>query len=162
MPPSSRRWPAPSSSRRARTWPPRASSGSGRRTSSSSCGPRPPPPGPRWCRSRPGRDALAHPAAGRRGRGAHDGGHLRPRRPRPQPPVRPDAGAERGARRVPDAGRLRHVLAAHRLGVNPLLTLLITGPTAFVVGLVLHRLLYAPLLAGDAAESLESRSLLLS
>ena len=47
-------------------------------------------------------------------------------------------------------------------GVNPLLTLLITGPTAFAVGLVLHRLLYAPLLAGDAAESLESRSLLLS
>ena len=37
-------------------------------------------------------------------------------------------------------------------GVNPLLTLLITGPTAFAVGLVLHRLLYAPLLAGDAAE----------
>ena len=29
-------------------------------------------------------------------------------------------------------------------GVNPLLTLLITGPTAFAVGLVLHRLLYAP------------------
>jgi branched-chain amino acid transport system permease protein len=47
-------------------------------------------------------------------------------------------------------------------GVNPLLTLLITGPTAFAVGLVLHRLLYAPLLAGEAAESLESRSLLLS
>ena len=47
-------------------------------------------------------------------------------------------------------------------GVNPLLTLLITGPTAFAVGLVLHRLLYAPLLAGGAAESLESRSLLLS
>ena len=47
-------------------------------------------------------------------------------------------------------------------GVNPLLTLLITGPTAFAVGLALHRLLYAPLLAGGAAESLESRSLLLS
>src|SRR6185503_4637250 len=47
-------------------------------------------------------------------------------------------------------------------GVNPLLTLLITGPTAFAVGLALHRLLYAPLLAGEAAESLESRSLLLS
>jgi branched-chain amino acid transport system permease protein len=46
-------------------------------------------------------------------------------------------------------------------GVNPLLTLLITGPTAFAVGLALHRLLYALLLAGAAAESLESRSLLL-
>src|SRR4029450_1806516 len=40
-------------------------------------------------------------------------------------------------------------------GVNPLLTLLITGPTAFAVGLALHRLLYARLLAGDATESLE-------
>jgi len=47
-------------------------------------------------------------------------------------------------------------------GVNPLLTLLITGPTAFAVGLALHRLLYARLLEGDAPESLESRSLLLS
>jgi len=47
-------------------------------------------------------------------------------------------------------------------GVNPLLTLLITGPTAFAVGLVLHRLLYAPLVTGEAVESLESRSLLLS
>ncbi len=123
-----RRWPGRSSSSRARTWPPRASSGSGRRTSSSSCGPRPRPPGPRWCRSRPGRDALAHPAAGRRGRGIHDGGHLRPRRPRPQSPVRPHAGAERGARRVPDAGRLRHVLAAHRLGRQPAADPLDHGP----------------------------------
>ena len=47
-------------------------------------------------------------------------------------------------------------------GVNPLLTLLITGPTAFAVGLALHRVLYARLLEGDAPESLESRSLLLS
>ena len=47
-------------------------------------------------------------------------------------------------------------------GVNPLLTLLITGPTAFAVGLALHRLLYARLLEGDAPEALESRSLLLS
>jgi branched-chain amino acid transport system permease protein len=47
-------------------------------------------------------------------------------------------------------------------GVNPLLTLLITGPTAFAVGLALHRLLYARLLAGNATDSLESRSLLLS
>jgi len=47
-------------------------------------------------------------------------------------------------------------------GVNPLLTLVITGPTAFAVGLALHRLLYARLLEGDAPESLESRSLLLS
>ncbi|HEX9479974.1 MAG TPA: branched-chain amino acid ABC transporter permease, partial [Methylomirabilota bacterium] len=38
-------------------------------------------------------------------------------------------------------------------GVNPLLTLLITGPTAFAVGLALHRLLYARLLEGDAPES---------
>ena len=47
-------------------------------------------------------------------------------------------------------------------GVNPLLTLLVTGPTAFAVGLALHRLLYARLLGGEAAEGLESRSLLLS
>jgi branched-chain amino acid transport system permease protein len=47
-------------------------------------------------------------------------------------------------------------------GVNPLLTLLITGPTAFAVGLALHRLLYARLLEGDGAEGIESRSLLLS
>jgi branched-chain amino acid transport system permease protein len=47
-------------------------------------------------------------------------------------------------------------------GIDPLLTLLITGPTAFAVGLALHRLLYARLLAGDVTESLESRSLLLS
>ena len=47
-------------------------------------------------------------------------------------------------------------------GVNPLLTLLITGPAAFAVGLALHRLLYARLLAGDGTESVESRSLLLS
>ena len=47
-------------------------------------------------------------------------------------------------------------------GVNPLLTLLITGPTAFAVGLALHRLLYARLLEGDGPEGLESRSLLLS
>src|SRR5260370_26589099 len=47
-------------------------------------------------------------------------------------------------------------------GVAPPLTLLITGPTAFAVGPALHRLLYARLLEGDAPESLESRSLLLS
>ncbi|MEK7371212.1 MAG: branched-chain amino acid ABC transporter permease [candidate division NC10 bacterium] len=48
-------------------------------------------------------------------------------------------------------------------GVNPLLTLLITGPAAFVAGLVLHRLLYARLVAGsESREALESRSLLLS
>ena len=47
-------------------------------------------------------------------------------------------------------------------GVNPLLTLLITGPASFGAGLVLHRLLYARVLAGEAAEALESRSLLLS
>ena len=51
--------------------------------------------------------------------GTHHGRHLRPRRARAQSPVRPHAGAERGARRVPDAGRLRHVLAAHRLGRQP-------------------------------------------
>ena len=48
-------------------------------------------------------------------------------------------------------------------GVHPLLTLLITGPAAFVAGLVLHRLLYARLVAGsESREALESRSLLLS
>lgn len=48
-------------------------------------------------------------------------------------------------------------------GVNPLLTLLITGPAAFGAGLVLHRVLYAPVLEGGASpEVLESRSLLLS
>jgi branched-chain amino acid transport system permease protein len=48
-------------------------------------------------------------------------------------------------------------------GVNPLLTLLITGPASFGAGLALHRLLYARVLAsGEAAEALESRSLLLS
>jgi branched-chain amino acid transport system permease protein len=48
-------------------------------------------------------------------------------------------------------------------GVNPLLTLLITGPAAFVAGLVLHRLLYARLVVGsESREALEARSLLLS
>jgi branched-chain amino acid transport system permease protein len=48
-------------------------------------------------------------------------------------------------------------------GLNPLLTLLVTGPVAFGAGLLLHRLLYARVLAGgEAAEALESRSLLLS
>jgi branched-chain amino acid transport system permease protein len=48
-------------------------------------------------------------------------------------------------------------------GVNPLLTLLVTGPSAFVAGLVLHRALYSRVLgAGEAGESFESRSLLLS
>ena len=44
-------------------------------------------------------------------------------------------------------------------GVNPLLTLLITGPTAFAVGLALHHLLYAPLLAaGRRRASSRARS----
>lgn len=48
-------------------------------------------------------------------------------------------------------------------GVNPLVTLLITGPAAFATGLVLHRLLYARVLeAGESPDALESRSLLLS
>jgi len=48
-------------------------------------------------------------------------------------------------------------------GVNPLLTLLVTGPAAFAVGLALHRLLYARVLeTGQQPEVLESRSLLLS
>ena len=48
-------------------------------------------------------------------------------------------------------------------GVNPLLTLLVTGPAAFVAGLVLHRLLYARVVAeSESREALESRSLLLS
>ena len=48
-------------------------------------------------------------------------------------------------------------------GVNPLVTLLITGPAAYATGLVLHRLLYARVLeVGESSEALESRSLLLS
>jgi branched-chain amino acid transport system permease protein len=48
-------------------------------------------------------------------------------------------------------------------GLDPLLTLLVTGPVAFGAGLVLHRLLYARLLGrGDRPAVLESRSLLLS
>ena len=48
-------------------------------------------------------------------------------------------------------------------GANPLLTILVTGPAAFVAGLVLHRLLYARVLAqAEAREAIESRSLLLS
>jgi len=48
-------------------------------------------------------------------------------------------------------------------GANPLLTLLVTGPAAFTAGLVIHRLLYARVLAqAEAREALESRSLLLS
>jgi branched-chain amino acid transport system permease protein len=48
-------------------------------------------------------------------------------------------------------------------GLNPLLTLAITGPLAFVAGLLLHRLLYARVLAsGDTAGALESRSLVIS
>jgi branched-chain amino acid transport system permease protein len=48
-------------------------------------------------------------------------------------------------------------------GVNPLLTLGVTAPTAFLAGLGLHRLLYARVLAAaDAPETLESRSLILS
>jgi branched-chain amino acid transport system permease protein len=47
-------------------------------------------------------------------------------------------------------------------GIDPLLTILVTGPAAFGVGLVLHRLLYAPALAAGSAEALEGRSLLIS
>ena len=48
-------------------------------------------------------------------------------------------------------------------GVNPLVTLAITGPVAFTVGLALHWLLYGRLLAAnEAPEVLESRSLLVS
>jgi len=48
-------------------------------------------------------------------------------------------------------------------GANPLLTLLVTGPAGFVAGLVLHRLLYARVLAqAEGREAIESRSLLLS
>ncbi len=48
-------------------------------------------------------------------------------------------------------------------GMNPLLTLALSGPLAFVVGLGLHRLLYARVLAGsDARGTLESRSLVIS
>ena len=49
------------------------------------------------------------------------------------------------------------------LGMNPLLTLVITGPFFFGVGLALHRLLYQRVLvAGETPEALESRSMLLS
>jgi len=48
-------------------------------------------------------------------------------------------------------------------GMNPLLTLVITGPLFFGVGLALHRLLYQRVLvAGETPEALESRSVLLS
>jgi len=48
-------------------------------------------------------------------------------------------------------------------GVNPLLTLLVTGPLAFLVGVGLHHVLYARVLAeGESPEDLESRSVLLS
>jgi len=48
-------------------------------------------------------------------------------------------------------------------GANPLLTVLVTGPAGFMAGLAVHRLLYARVLSeGEARESLESRSLLLS
>lgn len=47
--------------------------------------------------------------------------------------------------------------------VNPLLTLAITGPAAFGLGLVLHRLIYNRLLTGaDDPDAMESRSLLAS
>jgi branched-chain amino acid transport system permease protein len=48
-------------------------------------------------------------------------------------------------------------------GLNPLTTLLVTGPAAFAAGLLAHRMLYARLLRADAPVTvLESRSLLLS
>jgi branched-chain amino acid transport system permease protein len=49
-------------------------------------------------------------------------------------------------------------------GVNPLLSLLVTAPGAFLLGLALHRLLYARVLAqeGGGTGALESRSLVLS
>jgi len=52
--------------------------------------------------------------------------------------------------------------ALHSWGFNPLLTLAVTGPLAFAAGLLLHRLLYARVLAGDAPGALESRSLVVS
>lgn len=47
-------------------------------------------------------------------------------------------------------------------GINPLLTLLVTGPAAFGAGLALHRLLYARALRGGSAEAIEGQSLLIS
>ncbi|MBI4636190.1 MAG: branched-chain amino acid ABC transporter permease [Candidatus Rokubacteria bacterium] len=48
-------------------------------------------------------------------------------------------------------------------GMNPLLTLVVTGPASFGAGLVIHRLLYARVLReSEPPEVLESRSLLLS
>ena len=49
------------------------------------------------------------------------------------------------------------------LGINPLLTVLVTGPAALGAGLLLHRTLYARVLGErDAPQAIESRSLLLS
>jgi len=49
------------------------------------------------------------------------------------------------------------------LGVNPLLTIVATGPAALGAGLLLHRTLYARVLGErDAPQAVESRSLLLS
>jgi branched-chain amino acid transport system permease protein len=49
------------------------------------------------------------------------------------------------------------------VGLNPLLTLAVTGPLAFAAGLGLHRLLYARVLAlSETPEALESRSLVVS
>jgi branched-chain amino acid transport system permease protein len=49
------------------------------------------------------------------------------------------------------------------LGINPLLTILVTGPAGLGAGLVLHRALYARVLGErDAPQAIESRSLLLS
>jgi branched-chain amino acid transport system permease protein len=48
-------------------------------------------------------------------------------------------------------------------GINPLLTVLVTGPAALGAGLLLHRALYARVLGErDAPRAIESRSLLLS
>ena len=49
------------------------------------------------------------------------------------------------------------------LGINPLLTVLLTGPAAFVAGLALHRLLYARVLhPGESPDHFAAQSLLLS
>ena len=48
-------------------------------------------------------------------------------------------------------------------GVNPLLTLVVTGPVGFGVGMVVHRLVYAQAMTSEEGrEGIESRSLLLS
>ena len=107
--------------------------------------------GRRWCRSRPGRDGVSpDAAAGRRASGASPTGGI-------YALVALGLNLQYGLMRVLNVAHGEFLMLGAYVtfslhtgwGVNPLLTLLVTGPTAFAVGLVLHRLLYAPLLAGE-------------